>query len=213
LWPRLAAIAERFWSPQNVTDVADMYRRLGVVSRDLEWLGLRQVSEYEKMLMRLAGGGPVAPVRTLAGVVEPVKDYAREAAHPYDRFTPLNRLVDAARPDSEIVRRFAALVDRMGAEDLPRIREYLTLWRDNQARLAPVMANSALLAEDAEISKELSAIAEAGLQALDRLQSAQPRDPAWIADQRALLDRAKQPQAELLLSVEPPVRKLVESAR
>jgi hexosaminidase len=208
LWPRLAAIAERFWSPQNVTDVADMYRRLGVVSRDLEWLGLRQVSEYEKMLMRLAGGGPVAPVRTLAGVVEPVKDYAREAAHPYDRFTPLNRLVDAARPDSEIVRRFAALVDRMGAEDLPRIREYLTLWRDNQARLAPVMANSALLAEDAQLSKDLSAIAEAGLEALD-----EKHDPAWIAEKTALLDRARQPKAELLLSVEPAIRKLIEAAR
>ena len=104
VWPRMAAIAERFWSPQNVTDVADMYRRLAVVSRDLEWLGLTHVSDYEKMLVRLAGGGPVEPVRTLAEVVEPVKDYAREEAHPYDRFTPLNRLIDAARPDSEAVR-------------------------------------------------------------------------------------------------------------
>jgi hexosaminidase len=135
VWPRMAAIAERFWSPQNVTDVADMYRRLSAVSRDLEMLGLTHASEYERTLMRLAGGGAVAQVRTLADVVEPVKDYAREAAHPYDSFTPLNRLVDAARPDSETVRRFTALVDRMAPEDLPQIREYLTLWRDNHARL------------------------------------------------------------------------------
>jgi hexosaminidase len=208
VWPRMAAIAERFWSPQNVTDVADMYRRLGAVSRDLEWLGLTHVSEYEKMLARLAGGGPVAPVRTLADVVEPVKDYAREAAHPYDRFTPLNRLIDAARPDSETVRRFTALVDRMGAEDLPRIREMLMMWRDNDARLAPIIANSALLAEDAELSKNLSDIAEAGLEALDK-----KHDAAWIAEKTALLDRAKQPKAELLLSVEPAIRKLVEAAR
>jgi hexosaminidase len=205
VWPRMAAIAERFWSPQNVTDVADMYRRLSAVSRDLEMLGLTHASEYEKTLMRLAGGGAVAQVRTLADVVEPVKDYAREAAHPYDSFTPLNRLVDAARPDSETVRRFTALVDRMAPEDLPQIREYLTLWRDNHARLAPVMANSALLAEDAEISKDLSDIAEAGLQAIDKLPGA--------AANAALLDRAKQPKAELLLSVEPPIRKLIEAAR
>jgi hexosaminidase len=208
VWPRMAAIAERYWSQQNVTDVADIYRRLAAVSRDLEWLGLTHVSEYEKLLTRLAAGGPVAPVRTLAGVVEPVKDYAREEAHPYDRFTPLNRLIDAARPDSEIVRRFAALVDRMGAADLPEIREHLTLWRDNHARLAPMLANSALLAEDAELSKDLSDIAEAGLEALDK-----KRDPAWVAEKIALLDRAKQPKAELLLSVEPSIRKLIEAAR
>jgi hexosaminidase len=208
VWPRMAAIAERFWSPQNVTGVADMYRRLGAVSRDLEWLGLTHVSEYEKMLARLAGGGPVAPVRTLAEVVEPVKDYAREAAHPYDKFTPLNRLIDAARPDSETVRQFNALVDRMGPEDLPRIREMLIMWRDNDARLAPIIANSALLAEDAELSKSLSDIAEAGLEALDK-----KHDAAWIAERTALLDRAKQPKAELLLSVEPAIRKLIEAAR
>jgi hexosaminidase len=208
VWPRMAAIAERFWSPQNVTDVADMYRRLGAVSRSLEWLGLAHEWEFEKMLKRLAGDGPVAPVRTLAEVVEPVKDYAREAAHPYDAFTPLNRLIDTARPDNEAVRRFAALVDRMGAADLPRIREWLTLWRDNQSRLAPVLADSALLAEDAALSKDLSAIAGAGLEALDK-----KRDPTWIAEKRALLDRAKQPKAELLLSVEPAIRKLIEAAR
>ncbi len=208
VWPRMAAIAERFWSPQNVTDVADMYRRLGAVSRSLEWLGLAHEWEFEKMLKRLAGDGPVAPVRTLAEVVEPVKDYAREAAHPYDAFTPLNRLIDTARPDNEAVRCFAALVDRMGAADLPRIREWLTLWRDNQSRLAPVLANSALLAEDAELSKDLSAIAEAGLEALDK-----KHDSTWIAEKRALLDRAKQPKAELLLSVEPAIRKLIEAAR
>jgi hexosaminidase len=213
VWPRMAAIAERFWSPQNVTDVADMYRRLEAVSRDLEGLGLTHVFEYEKMLERLAGGSAAAPVRTLAAVVEPVKDYAREAAHPYDKFTPLNRLIDAARPDSETVRRFAALVDHMSAANMPQIRAYLTEWRDNQARLAPVLENSALLAEDEELSANLAAMAQAGLEALDRLQNGPPRDPAWIAEKRALLDRAKQPKAELLLSVEPAIRKLIESAQ
>jgi len=150
----------------------------------------------------------VRTLATLADVVEPVKDYAREEAHPYDSFTPLNRLIDAARPDSETVRRFAELVDRRGPEDLPRIREWLSLWRDNHARLAPVLANSALLAEDAEISKDLSAIAEAGLQALDKTH-----DAAWLAETRALLDRARKPKGELLLSVEPSIRKLIEASR
>lgn len=177
-----------------------MYRRLAAVSRDLEWLGMSHQSEYEKMLMRLAGNGPVAPVRTLAAVVEPVKDYAREAAHPYDRFAPMNRLIDAARPDSETTRTFAALVDRLPADPsvLPQIREFLTLWRDNDARLQPVIANSALLAETAGLSRDLSALAAAGLAALDH---------------QAVPDRPIKPTAELIITVEPAIRKLIARTR
>ena len=99
-------------------------------------------------------------------------------------------------------------------QDLPRIREWLTLWRDNHARLAPVLANSALLAEDAEISRDLSAIAAAGLQALDRLQNAQPRDPGLDCGEDGRCSTApRSRKAELLLSVEPPIRKLIEVAR
>jgi hypothetical protein len=34
-----------------------------------------------------------------------------------------------------------------------------------------------------------------------------------MEQQMALLDRAKRPKGELLLSVEPPIRKLIEAAR
>jgi hexosaminidase len=210
VWPRMAAIAERLWSRQDVTDVADMYRRLDVVSRELEWLGLTHVSQYEKMLERLADGGPVAPVRTLAEVVEGVKEYAREEVLKYTSFTPLNRLVDTARPESQVARQFAALVE---ARDVAKMREWLTRWRDNDARLAPVEASSELLADDAEISRELSAVAAAGLQAIDYIQAGQHAPAEWTERQTALLEQAKKPKGVLLLSVEPPVRKLVELAK
>ena len=210
VWPRMAAIAERLWSRQDVTDVADMYRRLDVVSRELEWLGLTHVSQYEKMLERLADGGPVAPVRTLAEVVEGVKEYAREEVLKYTSFTPLNRLVDTARPESQVARQFAALVE---ARDVAKMREWLTRWRDNDARLAPVEASSELLADDAEISRELSAVAAAGLQAIDYIQAGQHAPAEWTERQTALLEQAKKPKGVLLLSVEPPIRKLIEAAK
>src|SRR5229473_5902339 len=78
IWPRTAAIAERLWSPQQVQDVNSMYQRLEVVSRHLDWFGLTHNSSYGPMLRRIAGTNDIAALRTLADVVEPVKDYARE---------------------------------------------------------------------------------------------------------------------------------------
>jgi hypothetical protein len=69
------------------------------------------------------------------------------------------------------------------------------------------------LADDAEISRELSAVAAAGLQAIDYIQAGQHAPAEWTERQTALLEQAKKPKGVLLLSVEPPVRKLVELAK
>ena len=53
-----AAIAERFWSPRETTDVDSMYARMEAVSRVLEWTGVRHRANYGPMLDRLAGGQP-----------------------------------------------------------------------------------------------------------------------------------------------------------
>src|SRR6185503_17931151 len=57
IWPRLAAIAERLWSPREVRDIPDMYRRLGVMRTRLERLGLGHEVHTQRMARRLANGG------------------------------------------------------------------------------------------------------------------------------------------------------------
>jgi hexosaminidase len=221
IWPRLAAIAERFWSPQEIRDNQSMYRRLEEVSWRLGWLGLNGVSKYESnyatMLHRIAGSHDIAALRILADVVEPTKDYTRTEVFPQPpvKSTPLNRLADAARPESTVARQFAELVEtflQSGYKDSAaeaQIRAWLVKWRDNDANLKAVLDRSFLLAEDKPLSEDLAALAAAGLEALDSIDRNQPLPDAWRTAQSAVVDRSMKPRANLLVMVAPAIQKLI----
>ena len=138
LWPRLAAIAERFWSAEDVTDVRSMYRRLAITNEWLEWLGLRQRSNLELMRQRLAAAIRMGPLDVFASALEVVKGYARNA-ETYTMFTPLNRLVDAIPPESNAARAFREAVDEYLAHPKEQrkeqpARDALMRWRKRVRR-------------------------------------------------------------------------------
>ncbi len=219
IWPRTAAIAERLWSPQNVTDVNAMYARMNVVSHQLEGLGLTHNSYYEPMLRRVAGSDDIEFLRNLADVVEPVKEYAREeqALTPATSMDPLNRLVDAARPESEKARDFSLMVDdylagKADAATKTTMKEWLTVWRDNEAELQPQIASSFLLKEDAKLTHNLSEAGVAGLQAMGYIDSGKQGPNDWVAQCNTTLNDAAKPNTQMLLMVIPSVEKLVNMA-
>src|SRR5919107_1717797 len=125
IWPRTAAIAERLWSPRDVTDVTDMYRRLAVISLQLEELGLTHRRNQEMMLRRLVRNDDVGPLRTLVSIIEPVKEYRRYELRPQTMLSPLTGVVDATTPDSEAARKFAFMVKEF-LDDAPRYQLYRT---------------------------------------------------------------------------------------
>jgi hexosaminidase len=217
IWPRAAAIAERLWSPQGVTDVGSMYQRLQGTSRWLDSFGLTHNASYEPMLRRIAGTADIGALRTLADLVEPVKGYTRgklATAEP-TAATPLNRLVDAARPESAAARHFGTLVDAMVAgqtkpDTESEIRTWLTRWRDNDPILEPAARDSFLMQEVVPISQNLSALGALGLEALDYLDRGQPSPAPWRAEELARIAEAEKPQAQLLLMNVPSIRRLVE---
>jgi len=220
IWPRNASIAERLWSPQNVTDVNSMYARMNAVSLDLEFLGLTHRSARMHMLHRMAGTADITALRVLADVVEPVKDYNRwsDEKGPIDFHAPLTRMIDAVYPESDVARKFGSLVQifvQSGYKDQAaeaQIRSWLIVWRDNDAKLQPLLGQTFLLQEDVPLSQNLSALGAAGLQALDYLDKSQPAPDSWRIQQLALMDRAKARQADMLLMVVVPVQQLVEDS-
>jgi len=220
IWPRNAVIAERLWSPQSVTDVNSMYTRMYAVSIQLDSLGLMHNSARDRMLQRMAGTGDIASLQVLADVVEPVKDYHRwdDSKGPIDFHAPLTHMIDAVYPESETAREFSTVVQQFvqsGYKDraaAAKIRSWLTLWRDNDAKLRPLLPQSALLQENIPVSQNLSMLSAAGLQALDYLEKGQPEPDLWKTQQLAVIEQANKPTAGLLLMVVTPVQQLVEAA-
>ena len=223
IWPRAAAISERLWSASEVHDDNSMYIRLSAVSRYLEQLGLRHRSNMSLMLSRMAGDDNVAALLTLADVAEPASLQIREreaqqAGGIQTIDTPLNRVVDAVFPESEVARRFSEMVDQFVGSNFKDataksdIHVLLLGWRDNDNELRPLLQNSFLLKELLPVSQTLSSLAGVGLQALDYIDKGEPGSDSWHKEQMAIFQQTEKPAADLFLAVAPAVQKLVEAS-
>lgn len=223
IWPRNAAIAERLWSAQSVNDPVSMYARLDGESVRLSWLGLTHRSYFSKMLERIAG--PATPeefaaLRTLADVVEPVKDYQREETATFEptSLAPLNRVVDAVPLESEGGRHFAELVDKYlagscrDAATANEIRSRLSVWSQNDAAFLSLAQKSFLAKEVVATSRDLSALGTAGLAALEAIANSKPLGTDQQAQLNSVAVEAAKAKTQLLVIPTASVLKLIDEA-
>lgn len=219
IWPRTAAIAERLWSPQNVRDVDSMYRRLAVISLKLEYYGLNPRAETNVMLQRMSGNLNPIHLKILAAVMQPPMGYARGNLTPNTAFTPLNRLVDAVPPESNTAHKFNDLLVKQiiagqaTAQQWQQARQWLVLWRDNDAQLQPQLQQSYLTEELVPVSHSLNQVAIIGLQALDNLQNNQAVATEVRQHDIEFLKSAEKPQAAVMDMVAPSVELLVQATK
>ena len=133
---------------------------MDVVNAQLERLGLTHNSYYQPMLRRIVGPEDIGLLRTLADVVEPVKEYAREeqAVTEATSFTSLKRwlmqpILKARRPENFLLMVDIYLAGKADAATKAKMRRWLTLWQQNDAALQPLIAGSFLLQEDATLTQ------------------------------------------------------------
>jgi hexosaminidase len=216
IWPRTAAIAERFWSPQEIRDVDDMYRRLDIISLQLEEHGLTHLKNQDMMLRRLVKGREIGALKLLMGVIEPVKEYRRHfQGVKYRSYSPYTRLVDAAMADAPDARRFNNAVEAYLEGDksaLVTMNELLNSWRDNRAGLEEVMRKVPAVREIDSLSMNLKSLSEAALEAVSYIEEGKTGDEEWVEAKMGIVNEAKKPAGQTEIVITPAVEKLINKA-
>jgi hexosaminidase len=219
IWPRNAALAERLWSPPDVRNVTDMYRRLDPVSVGLEQDGLANESSTAKMLRQMTATRELGPVDVLARVTEPYGISYREQLLVETQLTPLTHMSDAVVPDAPFRREFAGWVEQL-LNDVPTFaakREELertfVQWRDLGPSFQAMEAGAPALADCEGRVRDLQSLGTAGLEALTYLQSRTDPPAGWKEAKVALINEADKPDKSLLkLSWLPSYRALILAA-
>jgi hexosaminidase len=219
LWPRTAAIAERLWSPHNVNDVDDMYRRLVVESLRLEGFGLTHISQEDASLRQLSGTAQIGPLQILASVVEPVPFDERAHLQHANQLTPLDLLVDALPPDPPSRHNFELLTRAYRQNPAARTQEERELsarfnaWITAEPGILRLMAESPLLAQAEPRAHQLTELGTVGLEAVSHLSSGLPAQAGWKAKSLAVLDEAERPQALVRFTVIKALHDLVNAVQ
>ena len=139
IWPRTAAIAERFWSAKEVNDVNNMQKRLNIINFQLEELGITHIKNRAVILRNISNHQENNALKTLSNLCEPIKIYSRnEAGTEYKTFSPFTLFADACVTDAKDAVIFNKLVAQ---ENFDEVKIYLKHWSKNHDELQAIINN------------------------------------------------------------------------
>ena len=219
VWPRTAAIAERFWSPEQVADVDDMYRRLQVVSLQLEALGLRHLSQEDVGLRELAGTQQIDQLRIFASVLEPASFSERYDQQKTSQLTVLNNFVDAVRPDPpsryEIDRLTRGFLKdpRTNSVDKEELLRWFIAMDSSVPSVEQLMQHSPLLAKVQIRAQQLPGLSTIAKQALGFLSSGTKAPAGWKQSSISTVEAARKPAGIVRFTFIDPLSSLINAVQ
>ncbi|MBU2951817.1 family 20 glycosylhydrolase [Tamlana agarivorans] len=180
IWPRTAAIAERFWSPKEINNIENMRKRLKVVSFQLEELGLTHIKNRAVILRSMSNNQDIASLLNLSNLCEPLKIYARNVdGIEYKTYSSFNLFADACVTDASDALKFNEAVSEIvkGGDNLGVIG-FLTTWSNDYKTfsqleknpkirpLQPLFKNLALVSELLSKALQTKKISKESLQTI-----------------------------------------------
>lgn len=149
IWPRTAAIAERFWSAKAINDVDNMSKRLKVVSFRLEELGITHIRNRDVILRNISNNQKLTSLINLTKICEPLKAYQRnKGGTQYKSFSPFTQFADACNTDAVDALYFNKNVDAFlknhTKETKTELLKFLNKWIQNNVDFTEINNNPTL---------------------------------------------------------------------
>ena len=198
IWPRTAAIAERFWSPSNVKSLDDMHTRLEKLSLHLEDVGITHIRNQAVILRNICKNENIAPLLALSKVCEPLKKYSRNAGGTeYESYAPFTLFADACNADAPHAKKFKKIAeDFIKNTGNKEVQEELYSMLDNWIILKNEMntIHNPIINTIKPISENLSQLS---INMLSFLKESKLNEVNWNAS----IENAKQPIVDVELAV------------
>ena len=209
VWPRTAAIAERLWSAENITDVANMRKRLDGISFRLEELGLTHIRNKEVILRNVANNQNTQALDEFTNVCEPLKGYKRnKGGTEYQMYSPFTLFADACTPDAKDSLAFDAAVTQYLANKSPenkaKVIAFFNKWITMNKGLLELSANAPLIQPILPLSKKLTDASQELILVLENKSALKADDLKKLIEQCNSKDHA-----DVELSVYESLKKLI----
>jgi hexosaminidase len=179
IWPRTAAIAERLWSNENITDLNSLHKRMKTISFRLEELGIMHLRNKEVILRNISNNQEIKALRDFSNVCEPLKVYKRNGGgKKYFMFSPLTLFADACTADAFDAYDFDIAVnnylEHKNIENQTLVTNFFRKWIAMDADLINLSVNAPLIQPLLPLSKNLKDISEQLLLVIENKKPVNP---------------------------------------